>query len=37
MYDNYSQNTCIGICEIVMKLMVVVVMVVECDGEVPMN
>ena len=36
MYDNYSQNTCSRICERVMK-MLVVVMVVECDGEVTMN
>ena len=35
MYDNYSQNACSGVCEIVMKI--VVAMVVECDGEVPMN
>ena len=33
MYDNYSRNTCSGVCEIVMKMVVVVVvMVVERDG-----
>ena len=38
MYGNYSHNTYSGVCEIVMKMVVVVVvMVVECDGEVPMN
>ena len=40
MHDNYSRNTCSGVREIVMKMVVMMVMViwiVECDGEVPMN
>ena len=37
MYDNCSQNTCSRVCEMVIKMVVVVGMVVECDGEVAMN
>ena len=37
MHENYSQNTCSRVGERVMKIVVVLVMVVECDGEVPMN
>ena len=37
MYDNYSQNASSGVCEILMKMVVVVVMVVEYEDEVPVN
>ena len=37
MYDNYSQNTCSSDSEVVMKMEMLLVMVVECNGEVLMN
>ena len=37
MYDDYSQNTCSGDSDVVILKMVLMVMVVKCDGEVPMN